>query len=425
MNRVFQRWAAPREQFSRPLGVFAVWRLQAYGYTLAAFYAAFFFYLYWLGLWLVDKNGLPVYHDFTNCYVAGWEALHGYAAAVYDPVQHVKAQDGLMGAGRSLFAIWPYPPIYFLILTPLASLPYLVAYFVFELGALLGLIAVVYGIIRRTPAIALVLASPFTAWNFLTGQCGFLTASLIGAALVLLERHPVLAGVFIGCLTYKPQFGILFPIALVAGRRWLAFASAAATVVVLVGASIAFFGIETWTAFPHTLAAQAGLNLVPDAPSQWTYLQSVYGLIRYLRAGAALAGLAQAATTCGIAVIVWVVWRSRTAYALKSAALSAGVLIATPYAFGYDLAAIAIPVAFLASDQIRSGLLRGEQTTLLVLFAVSLSIIPTAGRASIGALVLFVLFSMSLRRVLRLRLPAAGAYPDMEEQRASSAALSR
>jgi hypothetical protein len=305
-----------------------------------------------------------------------------------------------MGAGQSLFPIWPYPPTYFLILAPLAALPYLAAYFAFELGTLLGLIAVVYFIVRRRPAIALVLASPFTAWNFLTGQGGFLTASLIGAALVLLERRPVLAGVFIGCLTYKPQFGILFPMALVAGKRWRAFASAAATAFLLAVASAAAFGIGTWAAFPHALTAQAGLNLVPDSPSQWAYLQTVYGLIRYLRGGATVAGLVQGVTTCGIAVIVWLVWRSRAPYALKAAVLSAGVLIATPYAFGYDLAAITIPVAFLARDQIRSGLLRGEQTALLAVFAVSLCIVPAAGRASIGAVAMLVLFSLILRRGL-------------------------
>jgi len=43
-------------------------------------------------------------------------------------------------------------------------------------------------------------------------------------------------------------------------------------------------------------------------------------------------------------------------------------LIATPYAFSYDLAAIAVPVAFLVADQLRHGLLRGEQTVLLALF---------------------------------------------------------
>jgi hypothetical protein len=32
------------------------------------------------------------------------------------------------------------------------------------------------------------------------------------------------------------------------------------------------------------------------------------------------------------------------------------------YAFAYDMAAIAIPAAFLAADQLRQGLLRGDQT---------------------------------------------------------------
>ena len=41
------------------------------------------------------------------------------------------------------------------------------------------------------------------------------------------ERRPVLAGLLIGCLTWKPQFGILLPVALAASNRWRAFASAA------------------------------------------------------------------------------------------------------------------------------------------------------------------------------------------------------
>ncbi len=72
---------------------------------------------------------------------------------------------------------------------------------------------------RRREAIALVLASPLTAWNFIAGQSGFLTAAFLGGALLFLERRPVVAGVFIGGLTYKPQFGILLPVALIAVRR--------------------------------------------------------------------------------------------------------------------------------------------------------------------------------------------------------------
>src|SRR6202043_3793016 len=117
---------------------------------------------------------------------------------------------------------------------------------------------VVYLIVRRQPAVSLMLASPFAAWNFLIGQNGFLTASLLGASLLLLERRPVLAGVFIGCLTYKPQFGILLPLALAAANQWRAFVSTAVTALILTGASIAAFGTGPWIAFPEQLAAHAG-----------------------------------------------------------------------------------------------------------------------------------------------------------------------
>jgi hypothetical protein len=291
-----------------------------------------------------------------------------------------------------------YPPTFTLILVPLAMLPYFAAFLTWESVTLVSCIAVVYLIVRRQPAISLMLASPFAAWNFLIGQNGFLTASLLGASLVLLERRPMLAGVFIGCLTYKPQFGILLPVALIAARQWRACVSAAVTTVFLGAASAAAFGIDVWAAFPRALFAE-GSETMFASPDWGFLLQSVYGLILVLHGGATLAWLAQGVAAAGAGVIVWLVWRSPTRYALKAATLSTAALIATPYAFAYDLAAIAIPVGFLASDQIRCGLLRGEQTTLIALFVVSLAVIPAAGKAPIGSVILIALLCLILRRL--------------------------
>jgi hypothetical protein len=225
---------------------------------------------------------------------------------------------------------------------------------------------------------------------------------LLGASLLLLERRPVLAGVFIGCLTYKPQFGILLPVALIAARQWRACVSAAVTAIFLVAASAAAFGVDAWIAFPRTLFAQ-GSETMFGRP-EWGFLfQTVYGLILVLHGGAALASLAQGLVAAGVGIVVWLVWRSPVRYALKAATLAAGALIATPHVLAYDLAAIAIPVAFLASDQIRCGLLRGEQTTLIALFVVSLSVVPTAGKAPVGAVILVTLLCLILRRALRHR----------------------
>jgi arabinofuranan 3-O-arabinosyltransferase len=401
-SRTVQAQAELDQRAPRLLGVFARWRLLAYGYTFPVFYGAFFLYLYWRGLWLVNDGGAVVCHDFTYFWVAGWQALHGQSALLHDLPAFKAVQDSPAGLGHSPYSLLSYPPTFTLILLAVAMLPYVAAFLTWELVTLAGCIAVVYLIVRQQAAISLMLASPFAVWNFLIGQNGFLTASLLGASLLFLERRPVLAGVFIGCLTYKPQFGILVPVALIAASQWRACFSAALTAIFLAGASVAAFGVDAWVAYPHTLFAQ-GSEAMFFIPEWGSLFQTVYGLIRFLDGGAALAWLVQGAAAGGVGVIVWLVWRSRVRYALKAATLSTAGLIATPYALAYDLAAIAIPVAFLASDQIRCGVLRGEQTTMIALFVASLAVIPTAGKAPVGAVILVALLCLILRRTLRQR----------------------
>jgi arabinofuranan 3-O-arabinosyltransferase len=400
--RTVQAQASLDQRAPRILGVFARWRLLAYGYTFPVFYAAFFLYLYCRGLWLVNESGALVYHDFTRFWVTGWQALHGETASLHDQAAFKEVQDNSAGFGRSRSSLLSYPPTFTLVLVPLAMLPYFAAFLTWESVTLVCCIAVVYLIVQRQAAISLMLASPFAAWNYLIGQNGFLTASLLGASLLLLERRPVLAGVFIGCLTYKPQFGILFPVALIAARQWRACVSAAVTAIFLLAASAAAFGVDGWAAFPRALFAE-GSGTMFASPDWGFLLQTVFGLIVVLHGGAALASLAQGAAAAGMGIVVWLVWRSPVRYALKAATLSAAGLIATPYAFAYDLTAIAIPVAFLASDQIECGLLRGEQTTMIALFVASLAVIPTAGKAPVGAVIVVTLLCLILRRALRNR----------------------
>jgi hypothetical protein len=339
------------------------------------------------------------------------QALRGNAAALYDPEEFAKIQSALFGPGNAFYPNWPsYPPTFFLVLAPLALLPYRCAFISWDVVTLLGCVVVVYLIVRRPAAIALTLAAPFSAWNFLAAQNGFFTASLLGGSLLFLERRPVLAGVFIGCLTYKPQYGILFPVALVAERQWRAIASATVTAAVLAGASIALFGAEVWAALPHGFVVQGQLSVGADPDSNWGYLQTTYGLIRSLHGPAHLAWLSQGLVTVGGAVTVWIIWRSRVCYELKAAILSAAALLATPYAFAYDMAAIVVPAAFLATDQLSRGLLRGEKTMWIFLFGVPLAVLATlgdnAGGKTFGGtpvclLAAFMLSCVILRRALR------------------------
>ena len=107
--------------------------------------------------------------------------------------------------------------------------------------------------------------------------------------------------------------------------------------------------------------------------------------------------------------IVWITWRSGINFDLKAAILSAASLIATPYAFAYDMAAIVVPTAFLAKDQRAYGLLPGDKAAWIVLFGAPLAVLvtlgdnaggPTFGGTPVGLLTVMTLFAVILRRTL-------------------------
>ena len=209
----------------RLLGIFAAWRLRAYSGAVAIVYLCVFSQLYRFGGWVISGSGEPIYSDFSTAWVVGVQAWQGQVAPLYDPAEFLKIQTALLGTQKFFYPNWPYPPTFSFIMAPFGLLPYFGSFVGWTLTTLLCCLAVVYVIVRRSPAIPLVLASPFTLWNILAGQNGFLTASLLGASLLSLERRPVLAGVFIGALTFKPQFGILLPVALAAAKQWRAVAT--------------------------------------------------------------------------------------------------------------------------------------------------------------------------------------------------------
>ena len=115
-------------------------------------------------------------------------------------------------------------------------------------------LAAVRAIMGERLGILIACAFPAVMWNMLVGQNGFLTAALIGFMLLTLDTRPIVAGVLLGLLTYKPQFGILFPIVLAANGQWLVIAAASATAAFLIAASAAVFGIAAWSAFFTWLA---------------------------------------------------------------------------------------------------------------------------------------------------------------------------
>src|SRR5205823_13393589 len=94
-----------------------------------------------------------------------------------------------------------------------------------------------------------------------------------------LERRPALSGILLGLLSYKPQLGVLFPIALAFGGYWRAFGWASAATVLWTVLSGIVFGFDTFVPFIHGLSV-IGKEATSSVPEYLPNLQSLYGLLR-------------------------------------------------------------------------------------------------------------------------------------------------
>jgi hypothetical protein len=199
--------------------------------------------------------------------------------------------------------------------------------------------------------------------NAMAGQNGFLTAALVGGTLVLMPTRPILSGVCLGLLSYKPQYGVLFPLVLIAASQWTVFFAAAVTAAALALVSWIAFGTESWQAFFHWMPmfSQAFFT---EGRATFFKLQSVFGLVRTMGGSAQLAWTLQWMMSGTVLVSVTMLWRSRADYALKAAAVAAGTLLLTPYLFLYDMVVLAIPVGLLLRTGLADGLRRGELAAL-------------------------------------------------------------
>ena len=342
------------------------------------------------GHWLFNGIGQPIANDFVNVWAAGRLALDGHAASAYDWTVHRTMEVQAVGHSVNGYYGWHYPPTFLFVAMLLATLPYTVAA-VTWLAAMLPLyVAAVRAIVGERAGILLALGSPAALWNVTAGQNGFLTAALIGGTLSLMERRPAWAGVCLGLLSYKPQFGLLFPSALRAGQRCRVIAAAAATTVAMNALSWLAFGQESWQAF-FAWMPTTGHIVLGEGGAGWNRLQSLFGFVRSHGGGEAFAWLVQATTALGLAAAMIWLWRGPRPLALKAAALATASLLATPYVYTYDLVVLAIPVAFLVRLGLADGFLPGEGISLAIVVALLLIYPYVATQVGLGAVLIVAL----------------------------------
>ena len=246
---------------------------------------------------------------------------------------------------------FPYPPPYLILIRPLGWLSFPVAWASWSGGTLAVFIVMLALVGRpdgwRTALIALL--APATVVNLLYGQNGFLTAALLVGGIGLAPSRPALGGFFLGLLLYKPQLALLVGVALIAGGLWRAAWAAAFTVMAVAATSIIAFGVEPWIAWIHSLPEFVA-HLDADRDHLTALMPTPFADALRLGASDHLAFVAQAAVA-SVAVIGVAYAFHRKADRRSAAVLAAATILATPYAFLYDLPLVAAGAALFIGER--------------------------------------------------------------------------
>jgi Glycosyltransferase family 87 len=360
--------------------------------------AASLLWLFAMASGTVDAAGRPLGTDFSSFWSAGKLALAGAAPAAYDWATLQAFQEKTHGV--DLFYPWSYPPLFLAVAALIATMPYVPALLLWQATSLAAALAALRAISGAPPFLLAGLGCPIVLVCLGHGQTGFLTAALLTGGVLCLPRREALAGVLFGLLAYKPQFGLLIPLVLIAGGHWRAFAAAGATVLAGIGLTLALWGWPVWQAFLDSLALTRTI-VFEAGDTGFEKFQSVFAWLRLWGAPTSAAYLGQAiATAAAAAGCLWA-WRREVGSRLKGAALLVATLLSTPYVLDYDLIVLGMALALLAAHGLEHGFRPWEKTILALAW-----LLPTGGRGlamllplPVGFVALAGVFALILARV--------------------------
>lgn len=315
----------------------------------------FIFYYYEARVvrWPIEYSGYPAFRDFSNLWAGAVSALHGRLDAVFDRELHAG------NIGRLLHIpppplMWSYPPTALLLVLPFGLLSFPLAAGLWSVCGLSGYMFAV-GLRNvewrdRSAWIAAVAISPGVVMCFAYGQTAFLTSAAFVAGLLQAQRRPFAAGVCLGLLAAKPQIAIVVPVVLAAMGAWRAFAATAFFASLLVGLSVAVFGVAAWQMFIDiTLPQQLGvLNAQSFLP---VMMISPYFLFRELGASPPLSYALQIGIS--LFALCWLFFAIRNERNANTRVLMAAcaALLVSAYMQSYELPLLVAAVAAVCASK--------------------------------------------------------------------------
>lgn len=287
-----------------------------------------------------------------------------------------------------------YPPPFLVFVKPFAHLSMRVGYIAWVIASLLVLALCARWAGLGWGALGVGLVSPPVLFCAICGQSGMLVSAFCLLAYGFAGRRPWLSGAAAGCVIIKPQFGLLFPICFLALRVWRSIVAAIVAIIFLAVLTTLCFGWGVWFNHgTHRMGSAVSLLSVHWFAKIQTIMVSPYVLFQSFGASLPLAGLLQIFASLAAVFACWRLWRGHGARALSCLAPSLCLtILATPYAYLYDMPALAMATANLAF----TGSVRGA-VALTAVFAVMCLYAPLSVIAyhSFGALLLVLLLVLT------------------------------
>lgn len=378
-------------------------RVRAIAVISGLFGAAMLAFLALAGEGTLDPFGQPIGTDFSAFWHAGRIANGGNPAGAWD-LELLNSSVRATHAGSDFATAWVYPPVFLLVASPLAALPYLPALLVWQLLGVVLIIWALSAILKDRLAVLVCLASPLTPMVLGHGQNAFLTSALLGGGLLALAAdRPGRAGMF-GALACKPQLAVQVAPLLLFTRNWRAIGASLLVSAILIGASLLLWGADAWLAFidstslPRRFMEEGAVGHYKSA--------SLFSMARHWGTGLGFSYLLQAlGAVAGMALL----WRLRAASPfVLCAAACAAIALSTPYLLDYDMTVVGLGAVFLYAEGRRTTFRDYEKAALAYIW-----IAPWFGRqaAQIAYLPLLPVSMVLLAALAYRRAMNASAEP--------------
>jgi alpha-1,2-mannosyltransferase len=262
-----------------------------------------------------------------------------------------------------VFHPWVYPPYTLLLAIPFAWVSWPVSYVGFQALTAAGLcLALRPWCPSGGPGRWLmlgVLLCPATAFTLGAGQNSFFSAALAVGGISLLASRPIIAGILLGLLSFKPQLAILVPVALLAAGAWPCIAAAIVTSACLLLASLAVPGIGMWRGWLHLFLSH------DPAFRIWVnegrlHGQSVFTCLHLLGVPDRLANAGQFSAIVAAGILVWVAFRGDRPRADRLAVLLCAMILGAAHVGNYDAIMLGIAAMLVLIQGYVRPFKRGE-----------------------------------------------------------------